>query len=162
MSLLYIIDAYNIINHPQFSHRTRKSPNIQSSLANFIRLNRLSGSAKNKVILVFDGYPPQGERMPEGDGLACVFSRMVEADEIIKRIVEESGQPRNIIVVSDDKGVQSAVRFLNARISSVEEFICGKKSARNLDSLCQEKEESKISYSKMQVINAELKKKWLE
>jgi len=162
MSLQYIIDAYNIINHPQFSTRGRKSPNIQSSLADFIRLNRLSGSAKNKVILVFDGYPPQGERMPEGDGLICVFSRMVEADEIIKRIVEESGQPRNIIVVSDDKAVQSAVRFLNARISGVEEFICGKKSERSLDSICREKEESKISYSKMQAINAELKKKWLE
>jgi len=87
---------------------------------------------------------------------------MVEADEIIKRIVEESGQPRNIIVVSDDKAVQSAVRFLNARISGVEEFICGKKSERSLDSICREKEESKISYSKMQAINAELKKKWLE
>ena len=162
MSLQYIIDAYNIINHPQFSPRARKSSNIQSSLADFIRLNRLSGSAKNKVILVFDGYPPRGESMPEGDGLVCVFSRMIEADEVIKKIVEESGQPRNIIVVSDDRGVQSAVRLLNARISGVEEFICGKQSARNLDSICREREESKISYSKMQIINAELKKKWLE
>ena len=87
---------------------------------------------------------------------------MIEADEVIKKIVEESGQPRNIIVVSDDRGVQSAVRCLNARISGVEEFICGKKSARKIDAMCQEREESKVSYSKMQAINAELKKKWLE
>jgi hypothetical protein len=100
--------------------------------------------------------------MPEDEALVCVFSRMIEADEIIKKLVEESGQPRNIIVVSDDKGVQSAVRLLNGRILGVEEFICGKKSLRSLDSRRQEREESKISYSEMQAINAELKKKWLE
>ncbi|MBU0548266.1 MAG: NYN domain-containing protein [Candidatus Omnitrophica bacterium] len=162
MSLQYIIDAYNIINHPQFRPRIRKSPNIQTSLADFIRLNRLSGSRKNRVILVFDGYPPYGEKMPEEDGLVCVFSRMIEADELIKKLVEESGRPRNIIVVSDDKAVQLAVRFLNSRVCAVEEFICGKKSARTLDFMHQEREENKITYSKMQVINAELKKKWLE
>jgi len=86
---------------------------------------------------------------------------MIEADELIKKLVEESGQPRNIIVVSDDKGVQTAVRFLKANISSVEEFICGKKNPRGFDSETRESE-SKISYSQMQVINAELRKKWLE
>jgi len=86
---------------------------------------------------------------------------MIEADEVIKKLVEESGQPRNIIVVSDDKGIQAAVRFLNANISSVEEFICGKKNSRGPDPEAQDGE-NKISYSQMQVINAELKRKWLE
>ena len=162
MSLQYIIDAYNVINHPQFRPRVRKSPNIQSSLADFISLNRLSGSKKNRVILVFDGYPAHGEKMPEGDGLVCLFSRIIEADEVIKNLVEESGQPRNIIVVSDDKGVQLAVRFLNAQVCAVEEFLCGKKSLRAQDLARQDSEECKISYSNMQKINAELKKKWLE
>ena len=162
MSLQYIIDAYNIINHPQFNRRAGKSQNIQSSLADFIRLNRLSGSIKNKVILVFDGYPPHGEKMPEDEGLACVFSRMIEADEVIKKIVEESGQPKNIIVVSDDRGVQAAVSYLKARVSGVEDFICGKKSARKFDSICLQRQDDKISYSKMQAINEELKKKWLK
>jgi predicted RNA-binding protein with PIN domain len=162
MSLQYIIDAYNIINHPQFRPGARKSSNIQSLLVDFIRSNRLSGSRKNKVIIVFDGYPPYGEKMPEDETLTCLFSRMIEADEMIKKLVEESGQPRNIIVVSDDRAVQSAVRFLNARSSAVEEFICGKKSIRALDSVRREREESKISYSKMEEINAELRKKWLK
>jgi len=162
MSLQYIIDAYNIINHPQFRPGARRSSSIQSSLAGFIRSNRLSGSRKNKVIIVFDGYPPCGEKMPEDAGLACLFSRMIEADEMIKKLVEESGQPRNIIVVSDDRAVQSAVRILGGRVSGVEEFICGRKSLRALDYRCQEKEESKVSYSKMEEINAELRKKWLK
>ncbi|MFA7706655.1 MAG: NYN domain-containing protein [Candidatus Omnitrophota bacterium] len=162
MSLQYIIDAYNIINHPQFRPRARKSLNIQSLLADFIILNRLTGSRKNKLILVFDGYPPQGEKMPDAEGLVCLFSRLIEADEVIKKLVEESGQPANIIVVSDDKGIQTVVRFLGAKISSVEEFICGKKSARVFGSALEEREENKVSYSDMQVINAELKKKWLK
>jgi len=162
MSLQYIIDAYNIINHPQFRPRARKTSNIQSSLADFIRFNRLSGRTKNRVIIVFDGYPPHGEKMPEDESLVCVFSRMIEADEVIKRLVERSGQPKNIIVVSDDKGIQSAVRSLRGRVSTVEEFICGKESLKTFDSALREKYESKISYSKMQAINAELKKKWLE
>ncbi len=162
MSLQYIIDAYNIINHPQFRPRARKSPNIQSSLAEFIRLNRLCGSRKNKAILVFDGYPPCGVHMPKEEGLVCVFSRMIEADELIKRLVEESVQPKNIIVVSDDKAVQVAARLLKARISAVEEFLCGSKSTRQPRFLSEQEEENEISYSKMQAINAELKKKWLE
>jgi predicted RNA-binding protein with PIN domain len=162
MSLLYIIDAYNIINHPQFRPRAGKFPNIQSSLAEFISLNRLCGSRKNRAILVFDGYPPCGERMPEEEGLVCLFSRMIEADELIKKLVEESGQPRNIIVVSDDKAVQVAARLLKARFSAVEEFICGGKSLRQHKALPDDQEENKISYSKIQAINAELKKKWLE
>ncbi|MDD5116341.1 MAG: NYN domain-containing protein [Candidatus Omnitrophica bacterium] len=160
MSLRYIIDAYNIINHPQF-RPSKRSVNVQSSLADFIFLNRLSGSRKNKVILVFDGYPPAGEKMPEGEGLLCLFSRMIEADELIKKLVEESGQPANIIVVSDDKAVQSAARLLRARVSAVEEFICGKKGARRSVSSSHE-DDDRIPYSKMQEINEELKKRWLE
>ena len=162
MSLQYIIDAYNITNHPQFRPRVRDSLNIQSALADFIRLNRLSGSRKNKLILVFDGYPPSGEKMPEEEGLVCLFSRMIEADELIKKLVEESGQPRNIVVVSDDKGIQMAVRFLNAQTCAVEEFICGKKSARGQALGRTDSQECKVSFTNMQKINAELKKKWLE
>ena len=161
MSLQYVIDAYNIINHPQFKPAKRKSPNIQSLLAEFVISNRLSGSRKNKVILVFDGYPPCGEAMPDEEGLICLFSRMIEADEVIKRLVEESGQPGNIIVVSDDKGIRTVVSSLRARVFSVEEFICGKKRAGGFNCPNQDNE-SEISYSKMQVINEELKKKWLE
>ncbi len=161
MSLQYIIDAYNVINHPQFSPALRGFSGVQSSLADFIRLNRLTGSRKNKVILVFDGYPAQGQTVPEDPGLVCLFSRMIEADEKIKKLVEESAQPRNIIVVSDDRQVQSEARFLHAQICGVKEFICGKKNKGVPDPDREESDENKVSYVKMQKINAELKKKWL-
>ena len=158
MSLQYVIDAYNLTNHPRFK-AVKTAVNIQHCLADFIRINKLSGSRNNRVILVFDGYPPSGEDIPEGDGLVCMFSRKIEADELIKKIVEASTCPRNIIVVSDDKQVQLASRLLHAQICSVEEFICGKKNklvhAVELDSA-----DPKLTYSAMQKINAEFKKRW--
>ena len=161
MSLQYIIDAYNVINHPQFSPASRGFSGVQSLLADFIRLNRLTGSRKNKVILVFDGYPAQGQAVPEDSGLVCLFSRMIEADEKIKKLIEESAQPGNIIVVSDDRQVQSGARLLGARVCGVKEFICGKKNKGLRDTDLLESDENKISYADMQKVNAELKKKWL-
>ena len=38
MSLQYIIDAYNLTNHPRFK-RNKQSPNIQQALVDFIMQN---------------------------------------------------------------------------------------------------------------------------
>ena len=160
MSLQYIVDAYNLTNHPRFKLITR-AVNIQHSLADFIRINKLTGSKNNKVILVFDGYPPQNQDLPENDGLTCMFSRKIEADELIKKIVEESGSVRNIIVISDDKQVQLASRLLHAQVCGVEEFICGKKDKRIARVEKVDANGAELTYSAMQKINAELKKRWL-
>jgi len=130
-------------------------------LADFIRLNDLTGSKSNRVILVFDGYPPPGEDIPYATNLFCMFSRAQEADELIKKIVEDSASPKNIVVVSDDKEVQLSSRFLHAQISSVGEFIGRKQEARLAAQAKLSDNDPKLSYAKMEKINAELKKKWL-
>ena len=162
MSLQYIIDSYNLINHPAFKPVFKSFLNIQHALADFIRINRLTGSKNNSLVLVFDGYPPPLEDIPRQNGLLCMFSRTQEADELIKRLVEESAQPKNIIVISDDKQVQLTSRLLYARICSVEEFICGKKSKKFVSTAKLEADDFKLTYAKMQKINAEMKKRWLE
>jgi hypothetical protein len=136
--------------------------NIQQALADFIKLNKLTGSRNNSVVLVFDGYPPRPEDIPSGNGLLCVFSRGQEADELIKKIVEDSASPENIIVVSDDKEVRLTSRFLHARICHVGEFICGKKDNKTAADAKLAAVDFKLSYAKMQKINAEMKKRWLE
>ncbi|PIQ90697.1 MAG: hypothetical protein COV71_03235 [Candidatus Omnitrophica bacterium CG11_big_fil_rev_8_21_14_0_20_41_12] len=161
MSLQYIIDAYNLINHPRFKPE-KKSFNIQQCLANFVRFNKLSGSKNNKVILVFDGYPKSGEQIPEESNLTCVFSKKRQADDLIKEIIENSLQPRNIIVVTDDKEVQVVSRLLHARVSSIAEFIGAKDDKRATGEEFLDTVDPKISYSAMQKINAELTKKWLK
>ena len=162
MSLQYIIDAYNLTNHPAFKPTSKSALNIQQALADFIELNKLSGSKNNTVVLVFDGYPPRAEDIPNGNGLLCMFSRTKEADELIKKIVQDSSFPKNIVVVSDDKEVQLTSRFLHAQICNVEEFICGKKNNKAAIDVKLAVGDFKLSYAKMQKINAELKKKWLE
>jgi len=161
MSLQYIIDAYNLTNHPRFKP-VNSAINIVQSLADFIKINKLTGSSNNRTILVFDGYPPLRQDIPEGEGLVCMFSRKVEADELIKKIVEESVSPRNIIVVSDDKQVQLMSRLLHARVSGVEEFICSKINKKLNPVARSDAADFKLTYSAMQKINTELKKKWLE
>lgn len=162
MSLQYIIDAYNLTNHPDFKPSIKSNNNIAQTLLNFIKLNKLSGSKNNRTFLVFDGYPQSSENIPQEEGFACVFSYNKKADEIIKKIVEESVQPRNLVVVSDDREVQIVNRFLHAQICSVHEFICGKQNRQKVSVLDQDSTDPKLSFSKMQKINAELKKKWLE
>lgn len=159
MSLQYIIDAYNLTNHPAFKPVSRSVLNIQHALVDFIRLNRLTGSKNNSLVLVFDGYPPPLEDIPRQNDLLCMFSRAQEADELIKKIVQDSISPKNIVVVSDDKEVQLTSRFLHAQICSVGEFICGKKDNKSASDVKLAEGDFKLSYVKMQKINAELRKR---
>ncbi len=161
MSLQYIIDAYNLINHSAFKPVSKQALNIQQALADFIRFNRLTGSKNNNLVLVFDGYPPRTEDIPRENGLLCMFSRAKEADELIKKIIQDSASPKNIIVVSDDREVQLTSRFLQAQVCNVAEFICGKKNNKLAAQAKLAAVDFKLSYAKMQKINAELKKKWL-
>jgi predicted RNA-binding protein with PIN domain len=161
MSLQYIIDAYNLINHPAFKPVFKSASNIQQSLADFIKFNRLSGSQNNSVVLVFDGYPPSSGDLPVGQELSCVFSRSKEADELIKKIVEDSASPRNIVVVSDDKEVCLISRFLHAQTCGVQEFIGAKKNKSAAIDGQEAAADFKLGFAKMQKINAELRKKWL-
>jgi predicted RNA-binding protein with PIN domain len=161
MSLQYIIDAYNLINHPAFKPVSKGALNIQHALADFIRLNKLTGSKNNSLVLVFDGYPPPAKDIPCQNGLLCMFSRRQEADELIKIIVQDSASPKNIVVVSDDKEVQLTSRFLHAQICDVKEFICGKKNRQSATYAELAAVDFKLSYAKMERINVELRKKWL-
>jgi hypothetical protein len=161
MSLQYIIDAYNLTNHPAFKPVSKSALNIQHALVDFIKLNRLTGSKNNTWILVFDGYPPPWEDIPRQHGLLCMFSRTQEADALIKKIVQDSASPKNIVVVSDDKEVRLISRFLHAQICNVKEFICGKQDNKTVDSARLAADDSKLSHAKMEKINAELRKKWL-
>jgi hypothetical protein len=124
-------------------------------------LNKLTGSRNNTVVLVFDGYPALDSQIPEDEGYLWIYSRKIEADERIKKIIEESKQPRNIVVVSDDRQVQLTARILQANFCGVEEFICGKPNRKLNIKEKENSEDNKLTYSAMQKINAEFKKKWL-
>lgn len=157
MSLQYIIDGYNVINHPVFirsSSLKDKDPRI--ALPHLIKTKKLGGSIKNKISVVFDGYPP-GEFIPgTQDNLTVIFSRKISADEKIKKLVEESSGRKSMVIVSDDKELKFSVRHLGARVIGVDEFISGKDKAV----AARDEESKEITYTQMHNINEELKRLW--
>jgi len=157
MSLQYIIDGYNVINHPLFPDRSKSSGHPAKSLWDFIKDSKLTGSHNNKLMIVFDGYPPPGHDCQDG---SVVFSRKISADESIKMLIEESSERKSIIVVSDDREIRSAAASLGARRMSVADFI-GHKAA-SARAKPRHAGEPELTYTQMYKINEEFKKIWLK
>jgi len=163
MSLQYIIDGYNLINHPLFARRSNKKiKNQRLALLDLIKSERLSGSPKNRVIVVFDGYPDSNDSQEAGcavdSTVNVVFSRSETADERIKKIAEKFANPRNTITVSDDKELRLSIKFLKGKVLGVEEFICSKeRPAENKGNEIK----IELSFTQKDRINQELKKLWL-
>lgn len=158
MSLQYVIDGYNLIKHPLFARINKKIKDEKLALLEFIRTRKLTGSSKNTVTVVFDGYPDTRESKHDTE-IEVIFARKDSADERIKRMVEESGSPRNTIVVSDDKEIRFFVRSLGAIALGVEEFIIRKEKLKRQQ---EDSPKPQLSYSAMQKINQELRQRWLK
>jgi hypothetical protein len=121
------------------------------------------------VTVVFDGYPKYtGEKIDVAD-ISVIFSRQDSADEKIKKIVENSGDFKNTVVVSDDKEIRFFVKSIGAKVKGVEEFI----NPSNLPQVRFKRKgrlkgsegdfpELELTYSQMQKINEELRKIWLK
>jgi predicted RNA-binding protein with PIN domain len=163
MSLQYIIDGYNVINHSTFARLCDKKIRDQrAALINLIRAHKLTGSLKNKVTIVFDGYPHplDAPGLRENDEkIGVIFSRGESADERIKSIVETCPNPKTAIVVSDDKQIRLVVKYLGAAALGVDEFIsCEKKRKTNKE----DELKTELNYTQMQRINEELSRLWLK
>ena len=127
MALHYVLDGYNVI---------RQSPalmagGLESSrdrLVLWLETQRPQGSPRNQVTVVFDGRSgivDSSSRSP----IKVVFSSDETADEHIKRLVEERRKQReNLVVVTNDRAIQFAVRSAGARVMSVEDFLGNVKS----------------------------------
>jgi predicted RNA-binding protein with PIN domain len=156
MSLHYIIDGYNLTKHQSFQP-SRKIKDERISLLEFIRTEKLCGSSRNKITVVFDGYA--GDFKTGDCDIEVIFSQELTADERIKKIIQARGNNKNAVVISDDKEIKYFVRFCGMKAVGIEEFIRHKKKKTNVedDSLKPE-----LTYSAMHKINQELKQIWLK
>lgn len=159
MPLQYVIDAYNTINHIQFSPLRKKIKDPQRALLEFIQNRRFWRNSQSKITVVFDGYPKvSGQNLAETD-IDVIFSREEAADARIKRLVQTSKNPKNIVVVSDDREIIFFVKSIGCRSMGVEEFI-------NPEGKPQRKKEElikpELNYSQISKINQELKALWLK
>lgn len=157
MSLHYILDGYNIVRHADFIEQDNlRDPRL--SLVRLLEQLRPFGSLKNKVTIVFDGSSNVITH-PIQSSIEVKFSCPESADDEIKRLVERSKTPKQIIVVSDDRELTFYVRSLGAAILSASDFLL---KCRLLTDKPKYKPNVELSYSEMEKINEELRKKWLK
>ena len=162
MSLRYVVDGYNLIHHPLFSKAFHKTENPAQALLQCIGMHHLTGSAKNPLVVVFDGYPPRA--FQERASAQVVFSLDESADEYIKRLIQNAPAPRALRVVSDDREIVSCARAHRACAVSGDEFFAPLQKVKNESARQRREEENdhKLGYAQIQEINKELKDKWLK
>lgn len=108
--------------------------------------------------MVFDGYP-DSRYLNHQTYIEVIFTREGSADERIRRIVEESNNAKNIVLVSDDKEIRLFAKSYGAKIQGIEEFISGKeKFQKNKKDMLK----PELTYSQMHKINQELRRIWLK
>ena len=121
-------------------------------------------------MVVFDGYPNLSTRELDEENIDVIFSKEETADTKIKKMVETQVNPKNTVVVSDDKEIKFFVRAVCAHSIGVEDFI---HSARHTVGISREEKSGRasrerdllkpeLSYSQIDQINKELKARWLK
>src|SRR5437762_110274 len=121
MSLHYLLDGYNII-HQMPGELPGKLEDQRLKLIRYLEIHQPQGSSRNQITIVFDGkFGVFGSA--ESGTIKVVFSKDETADELIKSMVDAAANHKNIVVVSDDRSVQYAVRALGAQVKAVSEFM---------------------------------------
>ncbi len=133
MSLLYLIDGYNVIHKmPQLKPLLRD--NFEGARDAFIeRVARFCGSGGCRVRIVFDGRGRRAESVttsPRIAGLEVVYSSARQsADAYIERSVYMDPEKRHIVVVSGDTGIREICRNLGAMVMGPDNFIATMREA---------------------------------
>ncbi|MBM3255831.1 MAG: NYN domain-containing protein [Candidatus Omnitrophica bacterium] len=164
MSLHYVIDGYNVINHPSYNRIPKLSKDYQKALLEFITVNKLCGSPRNRITVVFDGFPAVSDSGLKVTEASIIFSEQDSADSVIKRLVEDSRQPKNIQVISDDRELCLSVRLSGGCVLGVEEFISRKQKVLDKKKTYLSSAEIKPELNRIEIlkINQELERKWLK
>ncbi|MBK8575712.1 MAG: NYN domain-containing protein [Elusimicrobia bacterium] len=74
------------------------------------------------MTVVFDGRSDVSSPRWEGP-TRVIFSNGKDADKVIKDLVDELSNPREAVVVTDDRAIQRWVRGVGARILGAKEFL---------------------------------------
>ncbi len=133
----------------------------RAALIHFLDRRRPQGSLKNKLTVIFDGDPEVwGGRAVSP--VHVVFSRGETADDHIKRMVNRSTQRKRLVVVTDDKGLQAAVKAAGARVVSGKVFLGQSRMVRRSSTDTEEDAEKKVIPSSLEAnITREMRRIWL-
>jgi len=155
-----LIDGYNLIKRSS-TLAQKKLEDGRQSLISFIERRHPQGSERNQVTVVFDGKPGMCGR-PVATQTSIIFTEYESADDKIKAIVEDAANKKEIVVVTDDRGLLLYVRKLGAKVMSNAEFIAkGDDAPRKNPAKASEKGKV-ISATFEHQINQEFQKIWVD
>ncbi len=117
----YIVDGYNVICQSE-DLSAGALRDRREKLLRFIEDRRPQGSASHRVTVVFDGRLDVSSPGWPGP-TRVIFSPGKDADKVIKDLVDDLANPRDAVVVTDDRAIQRWVRGVGARILSVRDFL---------------------------------------
>ncbi len=129
MSLLYILDGYNVLMRWKAQYVDSESIETgRQKLIQFLETQRPQGSPRNQIMVVFDGRSDvlgDWRQSPSGT-IRVIFTEDISADEKIIQLVERQSQPTQVVVITDDRGLSQRIRQLGARVTSVQGFMVKK------------------------------------
>ena len=157
----YILDGYNIIHQiPQLTKGTLEDQ--RKGLINYIENKNPQGSRKNRVTVVFDGRADVWSDK-HVSVVNVIFSRDASADDEIRKMVDDSSDKKNTVILTNDRAIQYAVRASGASAVSVQDFFCFEKDKKGASNTGFSKSTAKnISNTLEFSINQEMKKIWLK
>jgi len=114
-----LIDTFNVLHVTGVLPPGLAGPGV-AGLAALIKGSRWSDAP---VALICDGMPPSGgvPRLPAR--IRAIYSKNVEADDILERLIVDSTAPARLLVVSSDRRVRRAAKKRGAKDLESEQFL---------------------------------------
>jgi predicted RNA-binding protein with PIN domain len=147
----YFIDGYNLIRCDD-ALGAGSLRDQRERLLRFIEDRHPQGGAGHRVTVVFDGREDVSSPAWRGTAQA-VFSSGRDADTVIKERVDALSNPREAVVVTNDRAIQRWVSAAGARVMSCESFLAAGASAPR-------RRPAGLLPSETEAINEELKRLW--
>jgi hypothetical protein len=127
MSDSYLIDGYNLIHALGMIQKHVGPGGLEASRTRLLDFLAAGfGADAPRCTVVFDAKqaPPGVRRSQEHRGLAIRFApKKQSADDLIETLIDETAQPKSLVVVSNDGRLQNAAKRRGARAWSHEAIL---------------------------------------
>lgn len=121
MSVHYVIDGYNATRAVGLGGKSLEEE--RNALLRFLSQRRPQGSANNRVTVFFDSRENLFSPTERVAGIEVRFSRGRSADDAIVDFIEETANPKSIVLVSNDRGLKQRIQGTGAKALGVAEFL---------------------------------------
>lgn len=119
--MIYIIDGYNVIKKlPELDMKRLKDG--RERLYSIIVTRKLHKNHKNRVIIVYDGKPDIRSKILKHENVEVIYSHDETADDLIKRLIKNSKNPHDIMLITDDRELKEFAILHSGCTMSVDEF----------------------------------------